>query len=294
MALIASSRRLSEGSFIMGIVIGIDVGGSTTKIVGMQNGLMVSPLMVKASDPKASIFGAFGRFLDDNAFSLGDVERIMVTGVGAAAIEENIYGIPTVHVDEFRAIGRGGLFLSGLEHAIIVSMGTGTALVAAKGGAAEHICGTGIGGGTLLGLSNRILNIRDFNSLIATAKGGQLDRVDLFVNDLTTEQIPTLPAGTTASNFGRISDLATQSDLAMGIINLVFQSIGVTSVLAARLERTEKIVLIGTLTEVVYAQEIFDNMEPLYGVKFIIPRYAEFATSAGAALCDAAEREALR
>ena len=86
MALIASSRRLSEGNFIMGIVIGIDVGGSTTKIVGMQNGLMVSPLMVKASDPKASIFGAFGRFLDDNAFSLGDVERIMVTGVGAAAV----------------------------------------------------------------------------------------------------------------------------------------------------------------------------------------------------------------
>ena len=234
----------------MGIIIGIDVGGSTTKIVGMQNGIMISPLMVKASDPKASIFGAFGRFLDDNALKLGDVEQIMVTGVGSAAIDENIYGIPTARVDEFRAIGRGGLFLSGLEHAIIVSMGTGTALVAANGNRADHICSTGIGGGTLLGLSNRMLNIRDFNSLIATAKGGQLDRVDLFVNDLTTEQIPTLPAGTTASNFGRISDLAAPSDIAMGIINLVFQSIGVTAVLAARLERTEQIVLIGTLTEV--------------------------------------------
>ena len=39
------------------------------------------------------------------------------------------------------------------------------------------------------------------------------------INDLTTEQIPTLPAGTTASNFGRISDLAAPSDIAMGIIN---------------------------------------------------------------------------
>ena len=267
----------------MGIIIGIDVGGSTTKIVGMQNGIMISPLMVKASDPKASIFGAFGRFLDDNALKLGDVEQIMVTGVGSAAIDENIYGIPTARVDEFRAIGRGGLFLSGLEHAI---MGPGTALVAANGNRADHICGTGIGGGTLLGLSNRMLNIRDFNSLIATAKGGQLDRVDLFVNDLTTEQIPTLPAGTTASNFGRISDLAAPSDIAMGIINLVFQSIGVTAVLAARLERTEQIVLIGTLTEVACARSIFDTMELLYGVKFIIPRHAEFATSAGAALCD--------
>ena len=61
---------------------------------------------------------------------------------------------------------------------------------------------------------------------------------------------------------------------------------GVTAVLAARLERTEQIVLIGTLTEVACARSIFDTMELLYGVKFIIPRHAEFATSAGAALCD--------
>lgn len=278
--------RFPEVCIVMGIIIGIDVGGSTTKIVGMQNGRMIHPLMVKASDPKASIFGAFGRFLNDNNLHLDDVEQIMMTGVGAAAIHENIYGIPTARVDEFRAIGRGGLFLSGLEHAIIVSMGTGTALVAAEGGNATHICGTGIGGGTLLGLSNRMLNIRDFDSLIATAEGGQLDHVDLFVNDLTSEQIPTLPAGTTASNFGRISDLAAPGDIAMGIINLVFQSIGVTAVLAARLERTDQIVLIGTLTEVSYARRIFDTMEPLYGVRFLIPRHAEFATSAGAALCE--------
>ena len=36
-------------------------------------------------------------------------------------------------------------------------MGTGTALVAAEGDHAEHILGTGVGGGTLLGLSNRML-----------------------------------------------------------------------------------------------------------------------------------------
>ena len=39
------------------------------------------------------------------------------------------------------------------------------------------------------------------------------------------------------------------------------------------------------LTEVAYAREIFDKLEVLYGVKFLIPQYAEFATSAGAALC---------
>ena len=141
-----------------------------------------------------------------------------------------------------------------------------------------------MGGGTLLGLSNRMLNIRDFNSLVKTAEGGNLNHVDLFVNDLTSKYLPTLPEGTTASNFGRISDLATKSDIAMGIINLVFQTIGVTSVFAAKIEKTKKIVLIGTLTEVPYTKLIFAGLEPLYGVEFILPKFAEYATSAGAAL----------
>jgi type II pantothenate kinase len=269
----------------MSIVIGIDVGGSTTKIVGMEGIHMKSPLMVKANDPKASIYGGFGKFLDVNGLKLGDISAVMVTGVGSTAIDDNIYGIPTTKVNEFSAIGRGGLYLSGLDKAIIVSMGTGTAIVSATGNEAHHVGGTGIGGGTLLGLSNRMLNIRDFDSLIKTAEGGRLEHVDLFVDDITSQTMPTLPGGTTASNFGRISDLATKSDIAIGIINLVLQAVGVTAVFASRIENTKKIVLIGTLTEVPYTKQIFSGLEPLYGVEFILPKYAEFATSAGAALC---------
>ena len=55
-------------------------------------------------------------------------------------------------VDEFHAIGKGGLFLTGLTRAIIVSMGTGTAFIIADQNGEKHIGGTGIGGGTLLGL----------------------------------------------------------------------------------------------------------------------------------------------
>lgn len=269
----------------LGIVIGIDVGGSTTKIVGMKESKMISPLMVKADDPKASIYGAFGKFLDDNGLRLSDIDRIMVTGVGASALEDDIYGIRADKVDEFRAIGRGGLYLSGLEKAIIVSMGTGTAIISADGKNASHICGTGVGGGTVLGLSGKMLNIRDFDSIVQTANGGSLEHVDLFVDDLTKGEIPTLPAGTTASNFGRMDDLATKHDIAMGIINMVFQTIGVIAVLSARLENTTKIVLAGTLTDMPYTTEIFGRLEPLYGVEFMLPAQAEFTTSAGAALC---------
>ncbi|MBE6938551.1 MAG: type II pantothenate kinase [Ruminococcaceae bacterium] len=269
----------------MGIIIGIDVGGSTTKIVGLRDEKMISPLMVKANDPKASIYGAFGKFLDDNRLRLGDIDRIMVTGVGSSALEDDIYGIRADKVDEFRAIGRGGLYLSGLDKAIIVSMGTGTAIISARGREARHVIGTGVGGGTLLGLSKKMLNIRDFDSFVQTAMGGDLSNVDLFVNDLTREEIPTLPAGTTASNFGRSDDLASKSDIAMGVVNMVFQTIGVIAVLAARLEDTKNIVLAGTLTDMPYTTEVFGKMEPLYGMNFILPGQAEFTTSVGAALC---------
>ena len=38
----------------MGIVIGIDVGGSTTKIVGVEDKKIKNPMFVKATDPVTS------------------------------------------------------------------------------------------------------------------------------------------------------------------------------------------------------------------------------------------------
>lgn len=268
----------------MKIIIGIDIGGSTTKIIGYRAGAIFSPLIVKANDPKASLFGAFGKFLSENGLKISDVARVMVTGVGASSLTEDLFGVATTRIAEFNAIGAGGLFLSGLDKAIVVSMGTGTAFVAATHDSARHIGGTGVGGGTLLGLSNRILNVRSFDDLVETAKSGDLRNVDLSIEDISDTQVGTLPLHTTASNFGKISDLATGGDLALGIINLVFQTIGVIAVFASRMEGTKNIVLTGNLTHVPQIHDIFDVMAQLYGVKFVIPEYSEYATATGAAL----------
>ena len=74
------------------IVIGIDVGISTTKIVGIdESGVVVSPIRIKATDPITSLYGAFGKYLHDNKIALSDVEQVMLTGVGSAYIDEPIY-----------------------------------------------------------------------------------------------------------------------------------------------------------------------------------------------------------
>ena len=43
----------------MGMVIGIDVGGSTTKIIGVDKEGIKHPMIVKAEDPITSLFGVF-------------------------------------------------------------------------------------------------------------------------------------------------------------------------------------------------------------------------------------------
>jgi len=269
------------------IVIGIDIGGSTTKIIGFyrNSNQILNPMLVTANDPISSVYGAFGKFLSLNKLSLDNIERVMITGVGSSFIKDRIYNIPTGKVEEFLATGMGGLFLTKLEKAIIVSMGTGTAYVLADNNQVKHMGGTGVGGGTLLGLSNLMLNVRSFNDLIETAQGGNLANIDLTIADISKdEKVGILPPETTASNFGKISDLATKADIAMGIINLVFQTIGMISVFATRIDNIKDVVLTGNLTNVPQAKDIFNQLENLFDVSFHMPEHAEYATALGAAI----------
>ena len=145
----------------MGIIIGIDVGISTTKIVGLREGIVISPFRIKATDPVTSLYGAFGKYLYDNKIALKDVEHVMLTGVGAGYVNEPIYGLPTSKAEEFIADGLGARYESKQDKMIVVSMGTGTTLVKCDGEDITHIGGIGMGGGTLAGLSRLLLNTDD-------------------------------------------------------------------------------------------------------------------------------------
>lgn len=275
----------------MSIIIGIDVGGSTTKIVGFDHEKnMIHPLTVKANDPVASSYGAFGKFTSQNGIEIADIEKISMTGVGSAAIEEGLFGIPTEHVSEFNAIGLGGLYLSGLSEAIIVSMGTGTAVVSAKDEngrtVSEYMGGTGVGGGTIVGLAKQILGISDIDHLINLAETGDIEKIDLRIGDITKKDLGGLPSYMTASNFGKLDDMASKNDLALGIVNMVFESIGMLAVFAARSKKTRDVVLTGNLSKMPQAVPIFEILSQMFDMNFVIPKNSEFATVIGAALAE--------
>jgi type II pantothenate kinase len=176
-----------------------------------------------------------------------------------------------------------GSFLAGLKKALVVSMGTGTAIVIADGREVRHIGGSGIGGGTLIGLSRYILNTTDFYNIVDLASKGNLGNVDLNIRDISQVEMGNIPLSATASNFGKHSDLANQADLALGLINMVCQTIGMMCVFASREEKIDQIVLTGKLVRLPQARSIFSRLGKLFGKRFIIPEYAEYSTAVGSA-----------
>ena len=56
----------------MGKIVGIDVGGSTTKIIGYDREKLFSPLLVKANDPVSPVYGALW-FLNENKLQLTEL-----------------------------------------------------------------------------------------------------------------------------------------------------------------------------------------------------------------------------
>ena len=289
----------------MKVIIGIDVGGSTTKIVGFHfNGeqppRLISPLFVRATDPVTAMYGAFGRFTAENNIDLEDIDRIMTTGVGSSYMQKPIYSLECHSVPEFTCIGLGGLYLSGLSEAIVVSMGTGTAIIHAKasecdgtgapmvGGGfdttIEYLGGTGVGGGTMLGLTKLLTGVGTIEHIEHLCESGDLANIDLRVGDISRKTFREMSDNLTASNFGKVSDLATHSDLALGIANLVAETVAMMSIFAARSFGIHDIVLIGNLSTITPVRRVFENLGPSFGVNFIIPENSQFGTVIGAAL----------
>jgi type II pantothenate kinase len=268
----------------MSIVIGIDVGISTTKIVGLKEGRVTAPIRITAADPITSLYGAFGKYLHDNNIALSQVEQVMLTGVGSAYINGPVYGLPTTKVEEFVADGLGARYESKLDHTIVVSMGTGTSFVLCDGDDMRHIGGIGIGGGTLAGLSRLLLNTSDIKQVASLAMQGDVQNIDLLIGDISAEPLPNLPMDVTASIFAKAQNDARKEDIAAGIISMVLQTIGSAAWLSSRGSDIRDFVLIGNLSLLPQCKDVFPPLEKLYNIRYHIPKYSQYCTAIGAAL----------
>ena len=128
------------------------------------------------------------------------------------------------------------------------------------------------------------MGVERFCQIKKLAGSGSLSRVDLRIADITTDHATTLDPEMTAANFGNLAEDAAPADLAAGVVNLVLQAIGTMTVLACRSCGTKTVILTGSVTTLDQAAPTFRDFEKLYGIHYIIPENATFATAIGAGL----------
>jgi len=268
----------------MRMIIGIDIGSTTTKVAAIKPDNEIIRIKTKAIDAITSATGAFGKLIVENHFKLEDIEKINITGVGASRITDNLFGIKTNRIGEMTAIGTGGKYLAKKDRIIISNIGTGTAIIEVNGKSINHLGGTGVGGGTIIGLAKNMLGTTDFDTIMQYASKGTINNVDLMIGDIAETNISFLDKEFTASNFGKMADIATKDDLARGIINLTYQVIGMVSVFAAKSKNNNTVVVTGKGSNNPIGQKILNNISRAYNTSFEFPADAEYATAIGAAL----------
>lgn len=271
------------------LIVGLDMGGTTTKGVLVSERGVLHKVLIASSDPLAAAAGAFGKIVTNAGVSVGDVSSIAVSGGRVRALPDRLFGIPLVEVDEIEAIGRGGAFLAGLGECVVTSAGTGTAIVEVRRRGSEyhvrHLGGTGVGGGTLLGLSKLLLGRSSVESLLDLAARGNPKRIDLTVGDIVGGPIGKLDVEATASNFGKVGDYNEPEDIAAALVNMVGQVIGTVSLFAAKsVGLEERIVLVGGLASYELLVEAISRPIELFGGKLISPIDPQYATAIGASL----------
>ena len=187
-------------------------------------------------------------------------------------------------VNEFECLGRGGLWLAKLKSAVVVSCGTGTAVIwARKNQPTVHLGGTGVGGGTIQGLGQLLLKTKAVEEVFQLAVKGNKTQVDLTVGDILGQGIGLLPPEATAANFGKLSSIQKE-DLAQSLIGMVAETIGLVSCLGASHTGEKKIVFTGRVSTNKLVQKYLTQVCNLFKLSPVFPNQAECATALGAAI----------
>ena len=266
----------------------IDFGISNTDAVARvsSSGVWTRWTHAYIGKPDAAVVRAV---LAEGAVALDDLEMLAVTGGSHRLLPAQIGRTRIVGINEVPAIGRGGQAalpeVNRRARILVVSAGSGTAVISAQGKNYRHITGAGVGGGTLLGLGRKLLGTVDPQEIDRLALAGDANAVDLSLGDVVTGPIGTLPASATAVNFGRLAheDVdASPEDMASALVTLIGQVIGLLAVAAANALRCKQIVVIGHMTDMASLRNVIGLVSQYYATPIHLPENAGYYTAIGA------------
>lgn len=220
--------------------IGIDAGGTLVKIAYEESGRIKYR---KASYKQAKELLNWLKLLTPQAAP-------SVTGGRASWIKEHFFPDARM-IPEFEAVCTGAELLlrkednSAVGQFLLVNIGTGTSIFLAGQGKSDRIGGSGIGGGTLIGLGSLLAGTDEFSELVGMAGAGSRQGVDLLVKDIYGGGDEPLNGNMTAANFGKCSG-AEKEDLAAALINMIAETIVLLASQAAIAGKVDTIVYAGS------------------------------------------------
>lgn len=92
---------------------------------------------------------------------------------------------------------------------MLVSIGSGVSIIKVNSlNSFQRVAGTMIGGGTLVGLSNLLLQVNNFDEISDLSRKGDNSTVDTLIKDLYGSSYDGLEGDTIASSFGKVSNLS--------------------------------------------------------------------------------------
>lgn len=257
-------------------------------IVRTEEGRLAEPLMLPNSG--GDIEKQLRETLKRGRHTPADFDIIAVTGGRSHQLAGKIDGASVVYVREEQAIGCGGLELAGVDAALSVSAGSGTAMVAARRAAdgsiqANHITGSAVGGGTLQGLAHLLIGTTDALEIDCLARQGNANNVDLSLLEAVGARVGNLPEDANAVNFGqaaREQGEYSHADMAAGLVRLVAQVVTVIAVNAARAQGLQNVVFIGHLADLPSINRELHITAGYYQTPIIIPANPGRGTVTGA------------
>lgn len=262
-------------------IISVDLGSSNFKAIIMQ----VVGDEIRFIGKKRTTIDTFEKLIEDlikeNNIKEDDIEIIVATGTGASFLGDKYKDIQILKIDEFDAIGYGGLILAKLEKAIVVSIGTGTAIVESDLVKNVHLGGTGLGGGTFVGLGKRLIREDiSFAELISQVNNGDTRNVDLLIGDINKGDIGNLTKDITAANFAGVFKKASKNDTVAGIANMIVETVA----LMAKLHNKNNlpIVFIGTFVTDENIKKLILRVGEFTKDKYVFVENADYAIAIGA------------
>lgn len=265
---------------------GIDAGGTLIKVaIQKRQGWYFQSFSIRQIDDCLT-------WLNERDAPLS----LHITGGKAGMVQDKLNRQDKNSVPEFLASCNGARHLLALEGRtqltdfILTNVGTGTSINLIQGETQEWVGGTGVGGGTLVGLSGLLTDIYDYPKLIQLAAQGHRDSVDLTVSRIYENETPPIPGDLTASNFGAVSsnDAAPSSaDQVASVIGLVAETVTALSVMAAQKAGVDTVVYIGSsFVENPQLKKIVTRYSRQWGMTPIILREGSFCGAVGAALSE--------